>query len=308
MSASTLNVSVAAPISAAVDRARLVLFQPFNLEKWLALGFCAFLANLGHGGGGGGGGGHWGKPGTHLDLRPAAEWIESNLGWLIFGAASIGMVVLALMLLFAWLSSRGEFMFVDGVARNRGAVKEPWSVYAQSGNRLFVFTFLLWLAVFVFVLMVLGFSAAWAWPDIHASRFGDRSLVAIACGLAVLLPTLLGSWIAQVVLRDFVVPVMYLRPQPVLAAFSSVWQDVMRPHLGIVVLFFIVKILLGVVVGLLAVILTCLTCCLAALPYIGTVILLPLLVFKRSFSLCFLQQFGPEWDCFAPAAALAQTH
>jgi len=307
MAANTLNLSVAGPISAAVDRVRLVLFQPFDLEKWLTLGFCAFLANLGHGGGGGGGG-HWGGHGGDLHVQPMVEWIESNLAWVVFGALGIGVVVLALMLLFAWLSSRGEFMFVDGVVRNRAAVKEPWAVYAQSGNRLFLFTFLLWLALSLFVGITLGSSLAWAWPDIQADRFGDRSLVAIICGIGVLFPTLLGSWIAHVVLRDFVVPAMYLRPQPVLAAFSSVWEEVMRPHLGIVVLYFIVKILLGLVIGLLAVIVTCLTCCLAALPYIGTVILLPLLAFKRSFSLCFLQQFGPAWDCFASAPSTAQTH
>ncbi len=307
MAANTLNLSVAGPISAAVDRVRLVLFQPFDLEKWLTLGFCAFLANLGRGGGGGGGG-HWGGHGGDLHVRPMVEWIESNLAWVVFGALGIGVIVLALMLLFAWLSSRGEFMFVDGVVRNRAAVKEPWAVYAQSGNRLFLFTFLLWLALSLFVAITLGSSLAWAWPDIQADRFGDRSLVAILCGIGVLFPTLLGSWIAHVVLRDFVVPAMYLRPQPVLAGFSSVWEEIMRPHLGIVVLYFIVKILLGLVIGLLAVIVTCLTCCLAALPYIGTVILLPLLVFKRSFSLCFLQQFGPAWDCFAPAPSPAQTH
>ncbi len=307
MTAHTLNLSVAGPISAAVDRVRLVLFQPFDLEKWFTLGFCAFLANLGHGGGGGGGG-HWGGHGGDLDVRPMVEWIESNLAWVVFGALGIGVVVLALMLLFAWLSSRGEFMFVDGVVRNRAAVREPWAVYAQSGNRLFLFTFLLWLALSLLVAITLGSSLAWAWPDIQASRFGDRSLVAIICGIGVLFPTLLGSWIAHVVLRDFVVPAMYLRPQPVLAGFSSVWEQIMRPHLGIVVLYFIVKILLGLVIGLLAVIVTCLTCCLAALPYIGTVILLPLLVFKRSFSLCFLQQFGPAWDCLASASSPAQTH
>src|SRR5438046_8540925 len=41
---------------------------------------------------------------------------------------------------------------------------------------------------------------------------------------------------------------------------------------------------------------TCLTCCLASLPYVGTVIVLPIPVFFRSFSLLFLRQFGSDWD------------
>jgi hypothetical protein len=38
------------------------------------------------------------------------------------------------------------------------------------------------------------------------------------------------------------------------------------------------------------------------LPYVGTVLLLPVLMFKRCYSLCFLARFGPEYDVFPPAA------
>ncbi len=54
----------------------------------------------------------------------------------------------------------------------------------------------------------------------------------------------------------------------------------------------------------------CLTCCLVALPYIGTVILLPLHVFLRAVPLCFLGQLGPAYARFGelgPAATAAST-
>src|SRR3982751_2987078 len=44
---------------------------------------------------------------------------------------------------------------------------------------------------------------------------------------------------------------------------------------------------------------TCLTCCLAALPYVGTVILLPVFVCLRAFGLLFIRQFGPDYDVWA---------
>jgi hypothetical protein len=44
---------------------------------------------------------------------------------------------------------------------------------------------------------------------------------------------------------------------------------------------------------------TCATCCLAVLPYIGTVILLPIFVCLRAFGLFFIRQFGPDYDVFA---------
>ena len=52
---------------------------------------------------------------------------------------------------------------------------------------------------------------------------------------------------------------------------------------------------------------TCLTCCLAALPYVGTVILLPVFVCLRAFGLRFIRQFGPEYDVWATIAHATPT-
>jgi hypothetical protein len=58
-------------------------------------------------------------------------------------------------------------------------------------------------------------------------------------------------------------------------------------------LFWIVLALASAMVGCVA---ACATCCIVAIPYVGTVILLPVFVLLRSFSLLFLRQFGPEYD------------
>jgi hypothetical protein len=50
-----------------------------------------------------------------------------------------------------------------------------------------------------------------------------------------------------------------------------------------------------------------LTCCIVALPYVGTVILLPFYVTYRIFSLEFLSQFDPDFDLFTPAELPAET-
>jgi hypothetical protein len=36
-----------------------------------------------------------------------------------------------------------------------------------------------------------------------------------------------------------------------------------------------------------------------AIPYLGTVLYLPVLIFHRAYSLYYLAQFGPEYDLFA---------
>ena len=40
------------------------------------------------------------------------------------------------------------------------------------------------------------------------------------------------------------------------------------------------------------------TLCLGALPYLSSVLLLPIIVFSRCYSLCFIEQFGPTWRIF----------
>jgi hypothetical protein len=101
------------------------------------------------------------------------------------------------------------------------------------------------------------------------------------------------------VLEDFVVPVMYLRDMRTLVAWGVAWREIISGNVGSVVLFYLMKIALGLAVAIIAVIATCVTCCIAALPYIGTVILLPLFVFGRCYTLYFIEGRGEGWRFIA---------
>jgi hypothetical protein len=110
-------------------------------------------------------------------------------------------------------------------------------------------------------------------------------------------------------LEDFVVPVMYRRGVRTVEAWGVFRREVLPGNGWAIVRFYLLKVLLGIAIGVAAILVTCCTCCLAALPYLGTVILLPIYVFVRSYSLSFLEQCGEEWRFFpadvpaAPAAA-----
>ena len=65
-------------------------------------------------------------------------------------------------------------------------------------------------------------------------------------------------------------------------------------------LYVLIRFIISLVVVLIALTICCMTCCIVLLPYLGTVITLPLWVFKRCYSLYFLGQFGPD---FSPIAA-----
>ena len=138
------QVSVIDPIGPAIEHVRLMLFRPFDLSKWLIIGFCAWLAQLGQGGGGGGP--NFNFPNRHQQANSCASGLAdvkdafaANLPWIILGAAIIIPIVIVLWLVFSWLRSRGQFMFVHCVAGNKAEVVVPWNKFAGHGNSLFLF-------------------------------------------------------------------------------------------------------------------------------------------------------------------------
>ena len=52
MNGTERNIEIFKPFGEAVELMKKILFQPFDLKKWLVIGFGAWLANLGSGGGG----------------------------------------------------------------------------------------------------------------------------------------------------------------------------------------------------------------------------------------------------------------
>jgi hypothetical protein len=91
---------------------------------------------------------------------------------------------------------------------------------------------------------------------------------------------------------------MYLRRLRVLQAWGVFRQELLAGHGGTFVLYVLFKMVIGLCLGFIGAFATCCTCCVAVIPYLGSVILLPLLAFNRAYSLYFLEQFGPEWRFF----------
>lgn len=300
-STSSRRPSVIDPISQTLERTRRILFRPFDLGKWFVLGFCAWLASLGQGAGGGGGG--IGRRLRDEDMKRQFElvwdWIQAHLGLIVFLAVVVTLVVLALAILLAWLSSRGKLMFLDGVVHDRAAVVEPWARFRTLGNSLFAFRILAGLIAFA-VLAVVGTLMV---LNLMAMGIGEEELEADDI-------LVLCMWIAPIVLlafaaglvgmatNDFIVPIMWLRDCRVMAAWKE-FLALLSANGGSFTLYALVKILMAVAIGLLACVATCATCCIAALPYLGVVILLPLYVFPRCYSIEFLAQFGPDYAALA---------
>lgn len=279
-----------------------ILFRPFDLGKWFTIAFCAFLAFLASGGGGGTGyhGGRQRRGESVAEgLGRARDYVVENLFWIVPLVMGVLLVGLVIWLLFLWLSSRGHFMFLHCVALNRAEVALPWKIYSKEANSLFVFRAVLHLLVLVPVVLLLVMAGVALIPladGRSAAPLGVAVLIAV-----VLAAVVLGIifWVLTRLVEDFMVPTMAIRRQTSMPAWREV-TSLIRMEPGAFGLYLLMRIVLALGAGVIVVALVLVTCCIAgcilAIPYLGTVLLLPILVFQRSYSLHFLAQFGPEYD------------
>ena len=290
MEPSEPHIEIFAPFGEAFETTKKILFQPFDLTKWFVIGFAAWLATMFSGGnfnyrrGFGNGDWDW-KAHTHgqgFSLDDVPPWVIP----VVIGG---GLLLLAIVALLLWLNSRGRFMFTDCIVRNRGAIVEPWHEFRTEGNRYFVIQLVIALcSVFVFGGLALIFVFGWYWNN---PLFPLPLLILLGVVLF-LVAVVIG------LIMKFMVPVMYRQRCDAMDAFRAVWQLIAaNPGTFILFgLFYVVLCIAGAMIGCLA---ACVTCCIAALPYIGTVILLPVVMFLFVYPLCFIRQFGDSYDVWA---------
>ena len=189
-------------------------------------------------------------------------------------------------------------MLLYGVAHDAPAVGEPWRRYREHANSLFGFTLVVTVIAWIGLLATGAIAAVMAWPDLVNDTMGDRALAAVIFAVTFSLIQGVALVLIYAILEDFVVPVMYLRGERVTVAWRTARRELLEPAIGAIVRFYLMKIVLAIVIGVIAMTATCLTCCVTAIPYIGTVVLLPLFVFRRCYSLAFVEQYGPSWQIF----------
>jgi hypothetical protein len=304
------EISVVEPVSPALERVKRILFRPFDLGKWFVIGFCAWLAQLGEGAGGGGGGNFNPNGGSYHNysgdefrhnLSQARDYVLEHLNWIVPLVALVVVVGLVLWLVFLWLNSRGKFMFLHCVALDKAEVVNPWNELANEANSLFLFRIVLGLASIIFTLPLLIIAIVIIGKMVLAGQVATAGILfAVGFGLS-----FFGAAIAFAIIRkltlDFVVPIMFLRRNRCVSAWKEL-APLISGHIGIFILYFLFQIVLGMALGVIVlgviIITCCIGCCLMMLPYLGTVLLLPVIMFKRCYSLYFLAQFGRNYDVF----------
>ena len=194
-------------------------------------------------------------------------------------------------------------MFLHCVVHNKAEVTNPWHKFRQQGNSLFIFRIVVGLIGFFAIGLPLFFAIGF----IITMVASDGSIViGVLLGVvAVILVLGLGIIFALIgkFTKDFVVPIMFLRN----TSCTEGWREfltILSVNKGRFVLYILFQIVIGIAIGAIILTAVLVTCCCAAcflaIPYIGTVLMLPVHVFTRSYSLLYLKQFGPEFDVFTP--------
>ena len=303
-------VSVIDPITTALQRVKLILFNPFEIGKWFIIGFCAWLAN--------GTGVFTNLCEVIADLcklfANSGEFVRHHLQVIIIAAAIAMFVVLTIGVVCLWLSSRSRFMFLHCVAENKAEVKVPWHKYRRQGNSLFLFRVaMMFIGLFCFGLLIGGGIVL----GIAFGRGGSPGpvILIVAVGILLLIPLAMIFGVIGKFLNDFVVPIMYLGECTCMAGWSK-FGSILSVNKWRFTLYVLFQIVVGMVIVTIALSIACIACCplaclvlLAMIPVVGVpfalvlqyifaVILLPLGVFERSYSLYYPGQYGPEFDVF----------
>jgi hypothetical protein len=304
-----MNIEYFAPLSRGFEWMKSALFRPFDIRTWFVVGFTAFLAELSEFGGS--------SPnfrqnfGDNEDIERVLHFPELLSEWMADHPELLVLIILAVAIAVVvgiallWISARGRLMFLDNVVHSRAQVKAPWKEYESLGNSLFF-----WLlgfgavcAVIFIPILVYGFLTV---REMYDAGEGLMQIVlAIAAGVSItLILGLLVLWV-EMLLSDFVVPIMYREKIKTMSAWRF-FLPLFRAHPGSFILYGLLKFFLLFVVVVAIVLLGCATCCigfiLMLMPYIGSVVRLPVTYTFRSFSLYFLAQFGERFSVFPPAS------
>ena len=299
------------PLNRAWNRMKEALFRPFDLHKWLVIGFTVFLAGLADWYRGGSGNSRVGVGdevsfGEFLDFPGRAwDWLIGHPLWFILILVG-GSFLILLGIVLLWLSSRGKFMFLDNVVHDKAEVVNPWREYKTEGNSLFLWRLIFSLIVFSFfvMLVVLFFiGASQLYEDSYNSRLPIPFIILM--GLVFFITFVIIGYISMF-LDSFVVPIMFRQRISATKAWGR-FLSIFGKYPFHFILFGLLVLVLIILFVIFVILAGLFTCCigffLLIIPYVGTVVTLPFWYWLRAFGIEFLAQFGDEYDVFPPGEA-----
>jgi hypothetical protein len=303
-----MNANFSLPLTNGFKRMKKALFQPFEITKWINVGFTAFLAGLADCSSGGGGGGR--NSGMNFkDINwdeffnfpeTAWEWLISNPFW--FSLIITGVLLLiSIAIVLSWLNSRGKFMSLYNVVHDRDEVIFPWNEFRKQGNSLFWWRF--FYDMFIFVLFILfSIYCFGVFKNIHNELIPKVATFGFVIGIILTLIGLLTlNGYITLFLNDFVVPIMFKHHLSATRAWSKFLMLAVH-NMGSFFVYGLFVFVLYIAIALAVIITSVMTCFIGLLlimiPFVGTIVLLPVSYTFRAFSIEYLAMFGNEFNLF----------
>lgn len=296
-----------------------LLFKPFEFERWLILGVCAWMVMLvydlgsilGH---------FFDRfstdPETMTRLAGAVGKIaggtEGSLferiiqetgfaaGTLYLIAGAYGIYLLLCVVLY-WVRCRFEFVLLANLLRGTGEIRKPWREFRAEGNSYFWWTLLISCAVFAVNMAFLAGTAFQAVPwvkDLSNTHQISLPGTGLWCWA--------GAWMVVALILNYycwffyqlLIPIMY-RDKLTFGEGIRIMNRLFWKRFWICFLFYLVMMIVicGFIVLVAAA--SCVTCCiffllLTNVPYVRALLVLPLWVFYRLIGVAFLEELDPR--------------
>jgi len=280
-------------IKKSFQRTWKILFKPFVFKKWLFLLLIAYLSgNLG-GGCGNGGSGSWdrrekkaeaapsymhhldqsrGTPTTNaapsattsqinatpVQLTPAENFLFDWRQWpkWIYFLILLGIfLILAIIILFTWISSRFQFVWFDAIVKDDASVIKPFGDYALQGNSLFKLN----LAVLFMSFLIMAGIGVWIWIPLSAHGVFQNPdqlpflgyFKIIAPPVFILIFLFIAVAIFMHLINEFVVVIMAMDQLPFLEGWRR-FCEIYRQNTKDIWIYLITRFGLGIAAALIA--------------------------------------------------------
>jgi hypothetical protein len=313
-----------------------LLFKPFCFTKWFYLGFCVWMATLLDGSS------NFynyrvpqkneknessrefinaldrifnGESGTFLSRSSAELKIPEQYITLIIASIIIFLVILLLItVILIWFRSRFKLILLDNLIHDQTEIISAWRKFRAGGNNIFSWYIILGVIAILlysvcFIVAAFGFI-----PWFRACLFNHKLLTPeafhiflMATAMSFMCIITIAFALINFIFDELVIPVIYWTGSSVMPAWVKI-GILLRANLGSFCRYLCLYLIFSIIAGSAIILAGLLTCCLGLLllliPIIGTVIILPVPVFFKFFSLEFLAAMDNSMQLTTNNAAL----
>lgn len=251
-----MSANVFDSFSRAFKHTEKILFKPFDLGKWMKLGFASLFISSGSFSGG-----NFNYNNTNDNGEKQKTLVSANNEWLIFKQklfqalgihdwtalsvllAPLIVLVAVLMFIFMWLSAVFNFVFIENIVNNRALIREPFHRLRPEGRSLFFWNLgLMLISLLLFAIFaVIGFYCFTSFYNSHQAHY----IIWIVLDIIAFFFAAVILAVISVLTSDFVVPVMYAENVKILNAWGK-FKPLTGKNTGSIIVYLLMKIVIGI--------------------------------------------------------------